>query len=61
VTPRERRLLAALRFIASMRDIYRNRAPESVIDQMTQVARETVTRETSERRQLLSIMKGSAK
>lgn len=56
-TPRERRLLTALRFIASCPAIYTNKGPTYIVEQMRHVATETVTRETSERSTLLHLMK----
>lgn len=47
LTARERRLLAALRFIQTCPAIYYRRGPDYVRDQMAEVARETIARETS--------------
>jgi hypothetical protein len=55
-TPRERRLIATLRFIAAMPGIYAQRPPDNVRDQMASVARETVSREC-EQSNLLHLMK----
>ena len=46
LTARERRLLAALRFIEACPEIHARRGPDYVVDAMAEVARETVRRET---------------
>jgi len=46
LTARERRLLAALRFIEACPAIYARRGPDYVVGTMAEVARETVQRET---------------
>lgn len=56
-TPRERRLLAALRFIASCPSIYSMRGPDFIAQQMETVATETVARET-QRHELFTAMRG---